>query len=82
MIGDQNKFNSLKKRKGGNVAFGNESFVKILGKGVVILENEKLKEKNVLLVEDLKISLVLEKCVIKDTISYSILDNLKLEKHI
>lgn len=43
MTGDQNKFNGLKKRKGGSGSFGNDSFIKILGKGVVNLENEKWK---------------------------------------
>ena len=38
MTRDQNKFNSLKNRKSGNVSFG----------------NEKLKPKNVFLVKDLK----------------------------
>ena len=43
MIGDQHKFVNLKKRKSGSVAFGNDSTVKILGKGVVNLVNKKLK---------------------------------------
>ena len=46
MIGDQNKFNSLKKRKGGSVSFGNDSSIKILGKVLVNLGNEKLKIEN------------------------------------
>ena len=58
MTGDQNKFNSLKKRRSGSVAFGNVYSVKILGKGVVNLGNEKLKTENVLLVEDLKHSIL------------------------
>lgn len=41
--GDQNKFISLKKRKSGNVSLGNDSTVKILGKGVVNLGNKQLK---------------------------------------
>ena len=53
-----NKFNSLKKRKSGSVAFGNVSSVKILGKGVVNLGNEKLEAKNVLLIEDFKHNLL------------------------
>jgi hypothetical protein len=53
MTGDQNNFISLN-RKGGNVAFGYDSFSKILRKGVVELVSEHVKEKNVLLVEDLK----------------------------
>jgi hypothetical protein len=48
MTGDQNKFISLNK-KGGSVAFGDDSSVKILGKGVVNLGSENVKEENVLL---------------------------------
>ena len=44
MIGDQKDFVSLKKGKSGSVAFGSESFVKILGKGAMNLGREKLKE--------------------------------------
>ena len=58
MTGDQNKFISLKKRKSGSVAFGNDSTVKILGKGVVNLGNTKLKVEGVLLIEDLKHNLL------------------------
>jgi hypothetical protein len=54
MTGNQNKFSSLKKTKSGSVSFGNESFVKVLGKGVVSLGSENLKATNVLLVEYLK----------------------------
>ena len=50
MIRDQNKFISLKKEKSGSVSLGNDSTVKILGKGVVNLGNEKLKAKGVLLI--------------------------------
>jgi hypothetical protein len=53
MTRDQNKFVSLKK-KGGNVAFGDDSSTKILGKGTVKLGSENVKEGKVLLVEDLK----------------------------
>jgi hypothetical protein len=57
MTEDQDKFISLK-RKGGNVAFGDESSAKVLGKGVVDLGRKKVKVKNVLLVEDLKHNLL------------------------
>jgi hypothetical protein len=56
MTGDQDKFINLK-RKGGNVAFGDESSAKILGEGVLELE-KNVKEKNVTLVEDLKHNLL------------------------
>jgi hypothetical protein len=57
MIGDQEKFISLK-RKGGTVAFGDDSYAKILGKDVVDLGRKNVKAKNVLLVEDLKHNLL------------------------
>jgi len=41
-----------------NVSFGNDSFVKILGKDVVSLGSENVKEVNVLLVKDLKNNLL------------------------
>jgi hypothetical protein len=53
MTGDQDKFISWK-RKGGNVAFEDDSSTKILGEGVVKLGKKNVKAKNVLLVEDLK----------------------------
>jgi hypothetical protein len=51
MIGDQDKFIILK-RKGGNVAFGDDSSAKILGEGVVELGRKNVKSKNDILVED------------------------------
>jgi hypothetical protein len=57
MTGDQSKFVSLKK-KGGNVAFGDDSSTKILGKGIVNLGSENVKEGKVLLVEYLKHNLL------------------------
>jgi hypothetical protein len=53
MTRDQIKFVSLKK-KGGNVAFGDDSSTKILGKGIVKLGSENVKSRKVLLVEHLK----------------------------
>jgi hypothetical protein len=58
MIGYQNKFITLKKGKSGSVAFGNDSTIKILGKGVVKLGNEKIKAEGVLLIEGLKHNLL------------------------
>jgi hypothetical protein len=57
MTEDQRKFVSLKKR-GGNVAFGDDSSTKILGKGTVKLGSENVKSGKVLLVEDLKHNLL------------------------
>ena len=53
MTGNQNKFINLN-RKGGNVSFGDDSSTKILGKGIVDLGSENVKEKIVVLVEYLK----------------------------
>jgi hypothetical protein len=53
MIGDQDKFISLK-RKGDNV----DSSAKILGEGVVELGRKNVKVKNVILVEDLNHNLL------------------------
>jgi hypothetical protein len=53
MTGDQSKFVILK-TKGGNVAFGDDSSTKILGKGTLKLGSENVKAGKVLLVEDLK----------------------------
>ena len=58
MIGDQNKFISLKGGKRGSVALGNDSTFKILGKGLLNLGNKKLKAEGVLLIEDLKHNLL------------------------
>jgi hypothetical protein len=57
MTRDQSKFVILKKR-GGNVAFGDDSSTKILGKGTLKLGSENLKVVKVLLVEDLKHNLL------------------------
>jgi hypothetical protein len=57
MTGDQDKFIILK-RKSGSVAFGDNSFAKILGRGVVELGRKNVKEKNVLLVEYLNHNLL------------------------
>jgi hypothetical protein len=57
MTRDQDKLIRWK-RKGGNVAFGDDSSAHILGEGVVELGRKNVKEKNVLLVEDLKHNLL------------------------
>jgi hypothetical protein len=57
MTGNQRKFVSLKKN-GGNVSFGDYSSTKILGKGVVNIGSENVKEGKVILVEDLKHNLL------------------------
>ena len=57
MTGDQDKFIILK-RKCGNVSFGDDPSAKILGEGLVELGRKNVKEKNVLLVEDLNHNLL------------------------
>ena len=52
MTGDLNKFLTLKDNKG-KVAFGDNLSSKIIGKGICVVNN-KIKEENVLLVENLK----------------------------
>jgi hypothetical protein len=58
MTGDQSRFLVLKREKGGNVTFGNDVSAKIIGKGTINLGNEKAKEENVLLIEDMKHNLL------------------------
>ena len=57
MIGDPNKFIRLRKDNKGKVAFGDNMSSKIIGKGTTAINN-KIKDKNVLLVEDLKPNLL------------------------
>jgi hypothetical protein len=39
MTGDQNKFLVLKEEKGGSVTFGDNASARIVGKGIVSLDN-------------------------------------------
>jgi hypothetical protein len=57
MTRDQRKFVSLKK-KGGNVAFEDDSSTKILGKGTIRLGSENVKAGKFLLVEYVKHNLL------------------------
>ena len=57
MIGYPNKFISLRKNNKGKITFGDNMFSKIIGKGTTA-NNNKIKAENVLLVEDLKPSLL------------------------
>jgi hypothetical protein len=54
MTGDQTKFLTLKEEKGGSVTFGDKASARIVGKGIVSLDNGKTKTHNVLYVEGLK----------------------------
>jgi hypothetical protein len=54
MTNDRDMFLTLRKEIDGPVSFGNDDSAKIIGKGTVIIGNKNTKEKNVLLVEDVK----------------------------
>jgi hypothetical protein len=54
MTGDQTKFLTLKEEKGGRVTFGDNGSARIVGKGIVSLDNGKTKTHNALYVEGLK----------------------------
>jgi hypothetical protein len=54
MIGNKNKFHTLKEVNEGNVTFGNTATARIGGKGTLSLPNGKTKINNVLYVEGFK----------------------------
>jgi hypothetical protein len=58
MTGDQDKFLGMKRKEKGSVTFGDNVSAKILGKGTVNLGNNKAKEENLLLVENLNPNLL------------------------
>jgi hypothetical protein len=58
MTGDRERFLTLRKERDGSVFFGNDDLVKIIGKCTVRIGNKNTKEKNVLLVEDMKHNLL------------------------
>jgi hypothetical protein len=58
MIGDMERFLTLKKERDGPVSFGNDNSAKIIGKGTINLGSKDAKEKNVLLVEHMKHNLL------------------------
>jgi hypothetical protein len=58
MIGDRDKFLTLRKERDGSVSFGNDDSSKIFGKGTVRIGNKNEKAENVLLVEDMKHNLL------------------------
>ena len=57
MIGDPNKFIKLRKDNKGRVTFGDNMTSKTIGKGTIVV-NSKIKEENVLLVENRKPTLL------------------------
>ena len=58
MAGDQGKFLTLKKEKGGNLTLGGGGTARIKGKGTMKLDKGEAKAKNVLFVELLKYNLL------------------------
>ena len=51
---DKGRFLTLRKERDGSISFGNDDLAKIIGKGTVRIGNKNTKEKNVILVEDMK----------------------------
>jgi len=51
-------FLTLKKERDGSISFGNDDSTKIIGRGTIRLGNKNSKEKNLLLVEDMKHNLL------------------------
>jgi hypothetical protein len=58
MIGDRDRFLTLRKERDGSVSFGNDDSAKIIGKGTIRIGNKNTKAENVLLVEDMKHNLL------------------------
>jgi hypothetical protein len=58
MTGDRDMFLTLIKERDGSVSFRNDDSAKIIGKGTVRIGNKNTKEKNVLLVDDMKHNLL------------------------
>jgi hypothetical protein len=78
MTRDQKKFITLKEEKGGNVTFGDNGSARIVGRGIISLDNGRAKAQNVLYVEGLKHNLLsVIRCVIKVMISLFVLKNVK-----
>ena len=58
MTWDKGKLLDLKREKEGGVYFGDDGYAKIIGKCFVNLGDEKAKEENVLLIENMKHNLL------------------------
>jgi hypothetical protein len=58
MTGDKYRFLTLRKERDGSISFINDDSAKIIGNGIVRIGNKNTKEKNVLLVEDMKHNLL------------------------
>jgi hypothetical protein len=66
VTGDQTKFLTLKEEKGGSVTFGDNASGRIVGKGIVSLDNGNTKTQNVLYVEGLKHKVCYERLKVCD----------------
>jgi hypothetical protein len=58
IIGDKNRFLTLKKERDGSVSFGNDNSTRIIGIHTIKLGSKDAKAENVLLVEDMKHNLL------------------------
>jgi len=58
MIGDNNIFLTLNKERDGSISFGNDNSTKIIGRDTVKLGRKDAKEKNILLVQNMKHNLL------------------------
>ena len=58
MIGDRKKFVSLKEKKDGIVAFGNDGWSNVIGSCTLTLESKDVLANNVLLVENMNHNLL------------------------
>jgi hypothetical protein len=54
MKGEKNKFLTLKNKQNGSVSFGNDNSTIIIGRCIVNIGSKDAKVENVLLVEDMK----------------------------
>ena len=58
MIGDRNKFVSLKEENDGTISFGNDGSSNVIGSSTVTLRSKDVIEKNFLLVENMNHNLL------------------------
>jgi hypothetical protein len=58
MTGDKDRFLTLRKERYGSVSFGNGDSAIIIGRGTTRIGNKDTKEKNILVVKDMKQNLL------------------------
>jgi len=59
MTGENNRFLTVKKERDELISFNNYNSTKIIGRGTINIGSKDAKEKNVLLVEDMKQNLLI-----------------------